>query len=107
MKIKRKLIATNENDRIIMSIQHDGHALTCPIKQPVPIQNQFGSMSFIEHNCTSKCIGFDIKTNDLMDGKSFFHCGHSQNCCFEVEIDNGINENQTIKSLKFLNTGDL
>ena len=48
-----------KNESGINTLQSDnGIELTCPIKQPVPTQNQLGSVSFIEHSCNSRCVFF-------------------------------------------------
>lgn len=101
MEIKRKISATRDGERIILTITHEGQPLTCPLKQPIPVQNQFGSMNFIEHNCSSKCIGFDIIK--ISDGKSIFECKFSHGRHFDVEIDNGLNENSTNLEPKIMN----
>jgi hypothetical protein len=51
---------------------NNGIELTCPIKQPVPTQNQLGSVSFIEHACNSKCVFFQII--DIPEKINEFNC---------------------------------
>jgi len=91
MEIKRKIIATRENERTILTITHEGFPLTCPLKPPTAIQNQLGSLSFIEHNCSNKCVGFNIFKYE--DEKTHgFKCQFQYKTQFDVEIDNGLNQ---------------
>lgn len=92
MEIKRKIVATRENDRTILTITHDGFPLTCPLKPPTAIQNQLGSLNFIEHNCSSKCVGFNVN-NVQLQNYHVFNCHFCDSMDFEVEIDNGLNQN--------------
>ena len=62
-----------KNESGIDTLQSDnGNELTCPIKQPVPTQNQLGSVSFIEHSCNSRCVFF--QTIELSDKIHEFNC---------------------------------
>lgn len=101
MKIKRTIVATRDNEQIILTVTHEGRPLTCPLKQPIPVQNQFGSMNFIEHNCSSKCIGFDLTDNE--NGQNYFICSFfGYHHMIDVIIDNGINEIEGEKFPKIL-----
>jgi hypothetical protein len=103
MQIKRKIVANRENERTILSIHHDGHPLTCPIKQPVAVQNQFGSMSFIEHNCNSKCVAFNLKK---VGDRDLFCCHQANEMIYDVEIETGITEIESNSGLKLIKSGE-
>jgi len=91
MEIKRKIVATRENERTILTITHDGFPLTCPLKPPTAIQNQLGSLNFIEHNCSSKCVGFNVRKKRGSE-LHWFKCKFMNIGMFQVEIDNGLNQ---------------
>ena len=57
-------------------VDTQGIEMTCAIKQPIPVQNQLGSMSMIEHSCNSQCIFFNITIKD--GGFPYFQCKNSQ-----------------------------
>jgi hypothetical protein len=69
-----KQVKENNFD-IIKVVDDQGMELSCAIKQPIPTQNQFGSVSLIEHSCNSRCIFFNIDIKD--GGFPYFSCKNS------------------------------
>jgi hypothetical protein len=63
------------NFDLLTIVDHQGMPLYCGIKQPIPTQNQFGTLSMIEHQCNSRCIFFNIDIKD--GGFPYFSCKNS------------------------------
>lgn len=56
-----KIQVTNQQGKEVKLLQDlDGSPKFCPLKAPVPTQNNLGSLSFIEFPCTSSCACFQL-----------------------------------------------
>ena len=78
MKSTQMCIKTviENNFEIHKIVDHQGMELSCALKQPIPTQNQFGSLSLINHSCTSGCIFFNLDIKD--GGFPYFQCKNSR-----------------------------
>jgi hypothetical protein len=56
-----KVQVTNQQGKEVKLLEdQDGSPKFCPLKPPVPTQNNLGSLSFIEFPCTSSCACFQL-----------------------------------------------